>query len=112
MRSRRISRVTLPVVIIAAAAWPAGGNAEVPVIPPGPSVAVHTSAPQDLRSPDARDAATGIAVAPAHTTNAVPSASDGFEWADAGIGAAIAFGLMAMAGGTLLLATRTWRRTA
>ena len=111
MRSRRISRVTLPVVMIAAAAaWPAGGNAEVPFIPPGPTVVVHTSAPQDLRSPDARDAATGDAAAPAHT-KADPSASDGFEWADAGIGAAIALGLMAMAGGTLLLAART-RRTA
>jgi hypothetical protein len=41
-----------------------------------------------------------------------PSASDGFEWADAGIVAAIALGLLGVAGGTLLLGTRTRRRTA
>jgi hypothetical protein len=114
MRTRRIFSVSLPVVLIAAAAaLPAGANAEVPVIPPGPSVAVHASAGQDLRSPDARDAAAGISVAAVHTEPvAEPSVSDGFEWADAGIGAAIALALVAMAGGTLLLAARTRRRTA
>jgi hypothetical protein len=45
-------------------------------------------------------------------TNAQPSASGGFEWADAGIVAAIAVGLMGMAGGTRLLAIRMRRRTA
>jgi hypothetical protein len=41
-------------------------------------------------------------------TNAQPSVSGGFEWADAGI----VVGLMGMAGGTRLLAIRMRRRTA
>ena len=36
---------------------------------------------------------------------------DGFEWADAGIGAAVAIALMGMAGATFLLSTRARSRT-
>jgi PPE-repeat protein len=85
MRPRRMSRITLPVVLIAAAAaWPTGASASGGL----------PSAPPDVQA-----------------TNAQPSASDGFERADAGLGAAVAAGLLGMAGGTLLLSTRARRRT-
>ena len=98
MRPRRMSRLTLPVVLIAAAiAFPAGASASagfVPSgsVPAGSSISVQQPQ-QDLTQPQ-------------------PTASDGFEWADAGIVTAIALGLLGVAGGTVLLATHTRRRTA
>jgi hypothetical protein len=137
---------------IAAAAWPAGAYAvtdqDVPVAPKAaPQVAA--SAPQDLRSPDARDAGLareasppqdlrsghascfrgcflrspdtraadrGPAVAAAESARVAPDASrpsvsDGFEWGDAGIGAAATLALVGVAGGTLLLVGRRRHRT-
>jgi hypothetical protein len=155
---------------IAAAVWPAGAYAmtdqDVPVAPKAvPEVAV--SAPQDLRSPDARDAGLvavpapqdlrspdardagqareasapqdvrsgqascfrscfprspdardadrGAAVAAAESARLAPggsgpSVSDGFEWGDAGIGAAATLALVSLAGGTLLLVARRRHR--
>jgi hypothetical protein len=60
---------------------------------------------QDLRSPDARDA--GLPVAPTSDTvveiREVPSS--GFDWGDAGIGAAGLLALLSIAGGLTLMAT-------
>ncbi len=61
------------------------------------------SAPQDLRSSDARSA-----VSPSRSA---PSASDGFEWGDAEIGASVVLALVALASGTVLLAGRSRHRT-
>jgi hypothetical protein len=136
-------------LVVAAAVWPAGAYAipdpDVPVAPKAPP-AVAVSAPQDLRSPDARDAAREAVVAPkavpevavrmqhdlrspdardAARVTAVapaesarvspgptaPSVSDGFEWGDAGIGAAVMLALVGMASGTLLLFGRNRQRT-
>jgi hypothetical protein len=131
-------------LVIAAAVWPAAAYAitdpDVPVGPKAPP-AVAASAPQDLRSPDARDAARqaavappaalraqdlrspdtrdaagGAAVAPAESarvsaTRSAPSVSDGFEWDDAGIGAAVMLALVSAASGTLLLVGRSRHRT-
>jgi hypothetical protein len=74
---------------------------------PQPSAAPR----QDLRSPDARDAARGDLVPPVKRaavtpTRVAPAARDPFEWEDAGIGAAVAFGLVGAAGGALLLVGR------
>jgi hypothetical protein len=157
---------------IAAAAWPAGAYAvtdqDVPVAPKAaPQVAAsapqdlrspdardaglarEASPPQDLRSPDARDAGLareasapqdlrsghascfrgcflrspdtraadrGPAVAAAESARVAPDASrpsvsDGFEWGDAGIGAAATLALVGVAGGTLLLVGRRRHRT-
>jgi hypothetical protein len=104
MRPRWMSKVTLSVVLIAAAAaWPTGASASggVPSAPPVAMLNQH--------SLDGRDAAA--ALPDVQAANAQPSASDGFEWAEAGIGAAVTVGLLGMAGGTLLLSTRTRRRT-
>jgi hypothetical protein len=99
MRPRWMSRVTLPVVLIAAAvAWPTGASASAGFVPSAPPVGIVSQ--QSVQDGDLQ------------ATNAQPSASDGFGWADAGIGAAVAVGLLGMAGGTLLLSTRARRRTA
>jgi hypothetical protein len=97
MRPRWMSRVTLPVVLIAAAiAWPTGASASAGFVSSAPPVAVVQHSVED---------------GALQATNTQPSASDGFSWADAGIGAAVAIGLMGLAGGTLLLSTRARRRT-
>ena len=96
----------LTALVIGAAVWPAGAQAF-----PDPGNEVQAPA-QDLRSPDARDAAGEGAEARAQSqTDAPPSApqptaSDGVEWGDAGIGAAVILGLGTLAGGTVLLTTR------
>jgi hypothetical protein len=68
---------------------------------------------QDLRSPDARDAAQGRGTSSAPEILVVKisrpevSGSAGFDWGDAGIGAGAAFGLMLLGvGGTLMIAHR------
>jgi hypothetical protein len=73
---------------------------------------------QDLRSPDARDAARqDIPAVPiaAHVdvpaTGPSPSVSDGFQWGDAGIGAAVILALVSLASATVLLTGRSRGRT-
>jgi hypothetical protein len=77
--------------------------------------AANASPSRDLRSPDARDAAREAAIAPAKgarvlPTRSAPSLSDGFEWSDAIIGAAVMLALVGVAGGTLLLLSRSRQR--
>jgi hypothetical protein len=76
---------------------------------------------QDLRPPDVRDAAEGRGTfnAPEVTVVKVPAdaaarAGDGLDWADAGIGAAGALGLMLIAfgGGVAVVKTSRTSRTA
>ena len=111
-------RALTTTLAIAAAAWPTGAYAvtdqDVPVAPKAaPQVAA--SPPQDLRSPDARAADRGPAVTAAESARVAPDASrpsvsDGFEWGDAGIGAAATLALVGVAGGTLLLVGRRRHR--
>ena len=97
MRPRRMSRLTLPVVLIAAAvALPAGASASGGAVPSGPDPTQSSIFVQQ----------------PRQDPPASPAASDGFEWTDAGIGAALVLGLLGVAGATLLLGTRMHRRTA
>jgi hypothetical protein len=68
----------------------------------------------DLRSPDARDTATRRVetYTPGHVTQSSPVvavATGGFDWGDAGIGAAGALALMAIASGTLMIASHRRR---
>jgi hypothetical protein len=106
-------------LVIAAAVWPAGALAitdpGMPVAPKAPP-AVAVSTPRDLRSPDARDAARQAAIAPAESArvssgHSAPSVADGFEWGDAGIGAAVMLALVSVASGALLLVARSRHRT-
>ena len=89
MRARWMSRVTLPVVLIAAAAaWPTGASASTGFVPSGPSVA-------------------GVYQNSAHVRDTGPA-----DEAPVQPEAVIALGLLGMAGGTLLLGARMRRRTA
>jgi hypothetical protein len=79
------------------------------------ALAAEASPQQDLRSPDARDAAREAAVvrtasAVASPSRSAPSVSDGFEWGDAGIGAAVMLALVGVASGTLLVVGRGRQR--
>jgi hypothetical protein len=70
------------------------------------------SGAQDLRSPDARDAARNLPRVPIPSrTVEVRAPSGGFDWGDAGIGAAGMLALLSIAAGsTLLVSTRRRRR--
>ena len=81
----------------------------------------NSSGYQDLRSPDARDAAEGRGTfnAPEVTVVKVPAASpapagDGIDWADVGIGAVGVLGLslIAVGGGIAVVKTSRTSRTA
>lgn len=136
MSARRSLPKLSAILVVAAAAWPVGANATTEPVPMGPSPTsvsqaaappatldlrspdardagrvAGLTAVQDLRSPDTRDAAAGLSVA-APASHAAPSVSDGFEWGDAGIGAAVMLALLSLAAGTVLLTVRTRRRTA
>ena len=128
MNQRRLTRSTALGLLLAALAAPAAAAMPVdPVSPPQTSSATSTTSPtprQDLRSPDAVDAATnpwqdlrapdvrdaaegrGTFSAPAVTVveapKAAPASSDGIEWGDAGIGAGVLLGLLMLGlGGTV-----------
>ena len=65
---------------------------------------------QDLRSPDARDAALPEAPTPDTVVEIREVPSTGFDWGDAGIGAAGILALLSIAGGLTLMATSRRRR--
>jgi len=86
----------------AAYASPIDGRGQQPV-------KVSTPVQGDLRSPDARDAAKHVVITyepgkvstPTEEVSQLPS--NGFDWGDAGIGAAGMLALVALACGTLLI---------
>jgi hypothetical protein len=65
---------------------------------------------QDLRSPDARDAALPEAPTPDTVVEIREAPSSGFDWGDAGIGAAGILALLSIAGGLTLMVTTRRRR--
>jgi hypothetical protein len=69
---------------------------------------------QDLRSPDARDAARELprVVVSPPLVEVREAPSGGFDWGDAGIGAAGTLGLFSIAAGSALLLTGRRRRGA
>ena len=60
---------------------------------------------QDLRSPDARDAGRTPVEVPTPVVEIREVPSSGFDWGDAGIGAAGILALLSIAGGLTLMAT-------
>jgi hypothetical protein len=103
--------LAISVVPSSAFAMPDQPVADQPVPPPPSSIAISAGAAyDDLRSPDARDAgpASPAVQQPVVEIREVPS--NGFDWGDAGIGAA---GILAMfsiaAGFTLLVGSRRRR---
>jgi hypothetical protein len=99
-------------LVIAAGVVPAGAQAAQDLRSPDTrDAAALVESRQDLRSPDTRDAAERNGFAPGRSvvvsvTRSVPAAAEGFEWDDAGIGAAVTLGLMGAAGGALLVVGR------
>jgi hypothetical protein len=105
-------RTTLALIVAigALAAIPAIATAQQDLRSPDAQDAALT---QDLRSPDARDAAAGrlpggtnVVFVPAPQPVAAPS---GFDWPSAAIGAAVVLGFGLLATGAVLLVRR--RRT-
>jgi len=70
------------------------------------------SAYQDLRSPDARDAGRPPVEVPTPVVEFREVPGNGFDWGDAGIGAAGLLALLSIAGGVTLLAVSRRRRRA
>ena len=66
---------------------------------------------QDMRSPDGREMTSSPTFEPGTIapSRVVQISGNGFEWGDAGIGAAAALGLIALCGGVLLLVTNRRR---
>lgn len=69
-----------------------------------------TQVTQDLRSPDARDAGRTPVEVPTPVVEIREVPSSGFDWSDAGIGAAGILALLSIAGGLTLMATSRRRR--
>jgi hypothetical protein len=65
---------------------------------------------QDLRSPDARDAGRTPVEVPTSVVEIREVPSSGFDWGDAGIGAAGILALLSIAGGLTLMSTSRRRR--
>jgi hypothetical protein len=134
----RLSHILTTAALLAVCATPAsavtfedlhsnGSSATVDVPPPPSSIAASAAEDyRDLRSPDARDAATSVDLRSPDARDAardVPpvqlptpvievkgNPSSGFDWGDAGIGAAGMFALFGIVGGVALLLTARRRR--
>jgi hypothetical protein len=113
---RRLIQITLTTIVVAAGG--AGtAAAENYLSADAASQARQTSTVVDLRSPDAVDAAQhpvatyepGRATALQPQQSVVQVPADGFNWGDAGIGAAGMLALIALAGGTLMIASHRRR---
>jgi hypothetical protein len=128
----RRSHILTAVAVLAMCVVPgfAYGMPDQPAPPPSSSAAAETDQYQDLRSPDARDAKTepvpqvtqdlrspdardaGRPEAPTPDTVVEirePQGS-GFDWGDAGIGAAGILAMLSIAGGLALMVTSRRRR--
>jgi hypothetical protein len=109
---RRIGRAAAVVLAGGALAVPAAGAASQDLrSPDARDAASAAEAPQDLRSPDSRDAAAGLGTFSSPQIEVVrlsgPEVDSGgcFDWGDAGIGAGTILGLILL-GGTLLAVHR------
>jgi hypothetical protein len=91
-----IRTLTLGLVLLAVLATPAAAR-----IDPPPEAYGTAVAQQDLRSPDARDAAVGrkIVVVPLAGDRRPAEPAGGFDWSDAALGSGITAGLMLLLGG-------------
>jgi hypothetical protein len=98
-----IRTLTLGLVLFAVVAAPAAARIDPPPATPGTA-----AAPQDLRSPDTRDAALGrkIVVVPVVSDRRPAEASGGFDWSDAAVGSGLTAGLLLLGGGGALTLLR------
>ena len=113
---RRLINLTITaLVVFAAVSGVAAAQGVDHVSPDARDSARQLSQPQiDLRSPDARDVATRPVktYTPGHVTQASPVvavSTGGFDWTDAGIGAAGMLALVALGSGALMIASQRRR---
>jgi hypothetical protein len=113
---RRLNNLTITALVaFAAVSGVASAQIVDHVSPDARDSARQVSSPQiDLRSPDARDAATRPVktYTPGDVTQASPVVAlptSGFDWADAGIGAAGVLALVALGSGALMIASQRRR---
>jgi hypothetical protein len=121
MNRRRLSRSAALGLAVAALAAPAAGAQQDLRSPDARDAARLADTPaQDLRSPDARDAADGrgsfnspkVTVVKITQPSPATSSGGGLDWGDAGIGAAGLLGLILIGlGGTLAVLHRRQRQT-
>jgi hypothetical protein len=104
-----------PALVVGALAAPTAGAQSIQDMrsPDARDAATRVQSSPDLRSPDVRDAAHGRGTASAPQIEVMKvsrppvSGSGGFDWADAGIGAGAVFGLVLLGlGATLVVAHR------
>jgi hypothetical protein len=120
MYQHRLTRLAALTLVVAAVAAPTASGRPVDVQGSENRAAVHSEQQQDLRSPDAVDAAAGRGTFSAPDVLVVklkePQAQpvvDGIDWADAGIGAGAFTGLgLVLLGGGLLIVQRRHARAA
>jgi hypothetical protein len=112
---RRLTKWWAPALVVGALAAPTAGAQSVQDMrsPDARDAAARVQSSRDLRSPDVRDTTQGrdTASAPQMVVMRVSRPQDsgwgGFDWADAAIGAGAAFGLVLLGvGATLVVAHR------
>lgn len=110
-----LTKWAAPALVVGALTAPTAGAQSVQDMrsPDARDAATRVQSSPDLRSPDVRDAAQGGGTASApqivvmKVSRPQVSGSGGFDWADAGIGAGAVFGLLLLGvGATLVVAHR------
>jgi hypothetical protein len=111
LRLKRRRRRFIAGLAFAAMALPAAGVAAPYKDPVVPSASTSTyQLPSNFRSEATDGHAQAPAPAPA-TVTVQANGSNGFDWGDAGIGAATIVGLLALGGGMTLLVSHNRRRS-
>jgi hypothetical protein len=105
-----LKQISAIAAVTASAALPASAAAQDLRMPDTRDAAERSQVPQlrqDLRMPDRRAPATAPTVV--RIVDAPPAKADGFDWTDAGIGAAAGLAMVTLAGGMSLVATQRRR---
>jgi hypothetical protein len=110
--SPHISRLAATTLAIGAVLAPAAAAQQDLRSPDARDAAERAGHVQDLRMPDTRDFAEGRGLdkAPVVEFVEVPAAADGFDWTDAALGAATAIGMMLVGAGGAMATVRIRRR--
>jgi hypothetical protein len=102
-------KITIAAAVIAAAAIAAPGVGAKPIDPattPALNVASEVSVPAGLNGGLGPSGGSAVPAAVATSPAGDESAGDGFDWGDAGIGAAGALSLLGLGAGAVILARR------
>ena len=110
--SPHITRGVAIAIALSVALAPAAGAQQDLRMPDTRDAAKQAEQRQDLRNPDTRDRAEGRGPETAPIVEFVEVREpSGFDWADAGLGAAAGVGLVMIGAGTAMTAARLRRRS-